>query len=109
VCCAAGNGHIVSSSTTSSSSSSRGSRAAHLVSGGRDKTVRVWSLHTGQCVYTFSDHSNWVRQVCFHPASVGGYVLSCSDDRSVRVFDLKVSAPKLLLLVLSLLLLLLLL
>ena len=58
----------------------------YLVSGGRDKTVRLWDTSTGLCLMTFADHDNWVRAVCFHPS--GQYVLSCSDDRSIRVFDL---------------------
>jgi len=85
-----------SSSSSSSSSStivesagtSSSSRAVHayLVSGGRDKTVKLWDAVTGQCLLTFSDHENWVRSVCFHPS--GQYVLSVSDDRSMRVFDI---------------------
>ncbi len=59
---------------------------AYLVSGARDKTVRLWDAVTGQCLLTFADHENWVRAVCFHPS--GQYVLSCSDDRTVRVLDL---------------------
>lgn len=34
---------------------------------------------------TFSDHENWVRCVRVH--SSGAFVLSCSDDRSIRVLD----------------------
>lgn len=59
---------------------------AYLVSGGRDKTVKLWDAVTGQCLSTFSDHDNWVRSVCFHPS--GQYILSVSDDRSMRVFDI---------------------
>ena len=68
-----------------SSISSRAERA-YLVSGGRDKTVKLWDAVTGQCLLTFSDHENWVRSVCFHPS--GQYILSVSDDRSMRVFDI---------------------
>jgi len=60
----------------------------YVVSGSRDKTIRIWSLlNGGNCVATFSDHGNWVRKVIFHPQ--GGYILSCSDDRTIRVYDLK--------------------
>ncbi|CAN0527986.1 unnamed protein product, partial [Ectocarpus sp. 8 AP-2014] len=33
-------------------------------------------------------HENWVRCVLVHPS--GAFVLSASDDRSVRAFDVKV-------------------
>jgi platelet-activating factor acetylhydrolase IB subunit alpha len=61
-----------------------------LVSGSRDKSVRVWDCSTGSCLMTFTDHENWVRTVQFHPSGGGGglYVLSCSDDRTIRVLDL---------------------
>lgn len=35
----------------------------------------------------FPHHENWVRSVVFHAS--GKYILSCSDDRSMRVMDIK--------------------
>lgn len=35
-----------------------------------------------------SVHENWVRSVLVHPS--GAFILSASDDRSIRVFDMKV-------------------
>lgn len=34
---------------------------------------------------TFADHENWVRCVRVHPS--GAYILSCSDDRTIRILD----------------------
>jgi len=59
----------------------------YLVSGSRDKTIKLWDVSTGQCLKTFADHDNWVRGVLFHP--LGKYIISCSEDRSIRIFDLK--------------------
>jgi platelet-activating factor acetylhydrolase IB subunit alpha len=36
---------------------------------------------------TFTDHENWVRSVLIHPS--GKYIISSSDDKSLRVFDVK--------------------
>jgi len=36
---------------------------------------------------TFRAHENWVRGVLVHPS--GNHILSCGDDRSIRVFDIK--------------------
>ncbi|CAM9460552.1 unnamed protein product, partial [Heterosigma akashiwo] len=34
-----------------------------------------------------TDHDNWVRGIVYHPS--GDYLITCSDDRSIRVFDIK--------------------
>ena len=31
-----------------------------LVSGSRDKTLRVWDVSTGQCLFKLTGHDNWV-------------------------------------------------
>ncbi len=36
---------------------------------------------------TFASHENWVRSVLLHPT--GKYILSCSDDKTIRVLDVK--------------------
>lgn len=41
------------------------------------------------CLMTFQSHENWVRCVLVHPS--GNHVLSCGDDRTVRVYDIKSS------------------
>ena len=61
----------------------------YLASASRDRTVKLWSVaNGGSCLMTFTGHENWVRGVMVHPS--GNYVLSCGDDRSIRVFDIKV-------------------
>lgn len=62
---------------------------SYLASGGRDRTVRLWDPLRGQCLMTFTAHENWVRCVVFHPSFK--YLISCSDDKSIRVLDIKVS------------------
>jgi len=57
-----------------------------LCSGSRDRTMRLWLVQDGVCVKTIRGHDNWIRDVLFHPS--GKYILSCSDDRTVRVWDL---------------------
>lgn len=60
---------------------------AFLISGCRDRTIKLWSVADGVCVKTFVGHDNWVRGVLFHPS--GRYVISCSDDKSIRAWDLR--------------------
>lgn len=40
----------------------------YIASGGRDKTVRLWSLATSQCIMVFKAHENWVRSIVLHPS-----------------------------------------
>lgn len=58
----------------------------YLISGSRDKTLKLWDVGTGVCLFTFIGHDSWVRDVCFHPA--GKYFISASDDKTIRVWDL---------------------
>lgn len=62
----------------------------YLASGGRDRTVRLWKISTVECLAVFKQHENWVRSVLIHPS--GNYVISAGDDRSIRVYDIKVRA-----------------
>eukprot|EP00658_Telonema_sp_P-2_P023521 TRINITY_DN19432_c0_g1_i1.p1 TRINITY_DN19432_c0_g1~~TRINITY_DN19432_c0_g1_i1.p1 ORF type:complete len:422 (-),score=78.60 TRINITY_DN19432_c0_g1_i1:398-1663(-) len=59
----------------------------YLVSGSRDKTVRLWDLTTQQCMRTLEGHDNWVRGVVFH--SSGLHLISSSDDKSIKVWSLE--------------------
>ena len=77
-------------SATKPSASAAGGQSSwdYLASGSRDRTVRLWSVAGGgSCLMTFRAHENWVRGVLVHPS--GNHVLSCGDDRSIRVFDIK--------------------
>lgn len=56
-----------------------------LASGSRDKTIRVWDVSTGLCLFTLLGHDNWVRGLSWHPG--GKYLLSASDDKTLRVWD----------------------
>jgi len=59
----------------------------YLVSGARDKTIRMWDVTNGLCLYILTGHDNWIRGLVFHPG--GKYFLSCSDDKTLRVWDIK--------------------
>eukprot|EP00735_Rhodelphis_limneticus_P001613 TRINITY_DN1225_c0_g1::TRINITY_DN1225_c0_g1_i1::g.26866::m.26866 TRINITY_DN1225_c0_g1::TRINITY_DN1225_c0_g1_i1::g.26866 ORF type:complete len:423 (-),score=26.81,sp/D3BUN1/LIS1_POLPP/51.64/8e-148,WD40/PF00400.27/4.2e-11,WD40/PF00400.27/3.7e-10,WD40/PF00400.27/1.2e-10,WD40/PF00400.27/1.6e-10,WD40/PF00400.27/3.5e-11,WD40/PF00400.27/3e-08,WD40/PF00400.27/1.5e-08,Nup160/PF11715.3/2.9,Nup160/PF11715.3/0.009,Nup160/PF11715.3/5.1e-05,Nup160/PF11715.3/1.3,Nup160/PF11715.3/0.0082,Nucleoporin_N/PF08801.6/ len=58
-----------------------------LVSGSRDKTIKIWDSATGGCVATLNGHDNWVRGVVGH--ANGTHIMSVSDDKSLRVWDLR--------------------
>ncbi|KAH8927891.1 dynein regulator [Atractiella rhizophila] len=61
--------------------------ASFVATGSRDKTIKLWDTTSGQCLWTFSGHNNWIRALVFHPS--GLYLLSSSDDKTIKIWDLK--------------------
>ncbi|RKP10356.1 WD40-repeat-containing domain protein [Thamnocephalis sphaerospora] len=59
----------------------------YVVTGSRDKVLKLWDTQSGQCVHTFVGHDNWVRGVVFHPA--GKFLLSASDDKTMKVWEMR--------------------
>lgn len=61
------------------------STAEFMATGSRDKTIRIWDAR-GNCLLVLRGHDIWVRALIFHPS--GKYLLSVSDDKTLRCWDL---------------------
>lgn len=72
------------------SRSTDGRLGLFVATGGRDKVIKIWDASNGQCLRTLVGHDNWIRGICWSPN--GKFLLSCSDDKTVRVWDLKAGA-----------------
>ncbi len=58
----------------------------HIVSGSKDRTIRVWNATTGETVVgRITGHTDWVNSVAFSPD--GHHIVSGSKDRTIRVWD----------------------
>ncbi|GAB7340287.1 hypothetical protein MBLNU457_6746t2 [Dothideomycetes sp. NU457] len=64
---------------------SSSSSAEFCATGGRDKLIKIWDCR-GTLIKTLVGHDNWIRALVFHPG--GKYLLSCSDDKTIRCWDL---------------------
>jgi len=58
-----------------------------LVSGGLDNNVKVWSIRKADLLTTFTGHKGYVRDV----QSDGDNLYSCSDDATVKLWNLSAS------------------
>ena len=61
------------------------SSAEFVATGSRDKVIKIWDGR-GTLIKTLIGHDNWVRALVFHPG--GKYLLSASDDKTIRCWDL---------------------
>lgn len=55
-----------------------------VITGSVDNTCIVWDVARGKDITTLEGHSQFVQGVCWDPA--GAYLVSQSNDRSVRVY-----------------------
>jgi guanine nucleotide-binding protein subunit beta-2-like 1 protein len=59
-----------------------------IVSGGRDKTIRLWNT-LGECKWTITDaHDDWVSCVQFSPNPQNALIVSAGWDKLVKVWEL---------------------
>lgn len=58
-----------------------------LVSGGEDKTIKIWNLNTGQLSRTLLGHSDTVRSVTL--SLDGQFLASASGDKTIKLWNLQ--------------------
>ncbi|KAI5118070.1 hypothetical protein M0805_003659 [Coniferiporia weirii] len=64
----------------------------HIVSGSRDKILRIWDAQTGNSVVeALTGHSEGVNSVAYSPD--GKHIVSCSWDKTLRIWDSQTGNP----------------
>lgn len=56
------------------------------VSGSDDRTLKYWSLTTGECLRTFTGHSSVINSVAFVPS--GQRAISASHDKTLKLWNI---------------------
>ena len=62
-----------------------------LVSCSNDKTIRIWDVHSTECIQILRGHTDGVRSVCI--SNDGYQIISGSEDMTVRLWDLQTGSP----------------
>ena len=58
----------------------------YLVTGGRDRTAKLWEVATGREMRTFLGHEGTVQALCFTPD--GKYIATGSTDNTVKLWNI---------------------
>jgi len=58
------------------------------ITGSGDRTIKIWSLNTGQCHKTLTGHTSRVRSLRMATSAAGEVLVSSGDDRQVRIWPL---------------------
>ncbi|KAI9223927.1 WD40-repeat-containing domain protein [Blastocladiella britannica] len=61
---------------------------AYVLTGSRDKEIRLWDTATGLSLFVFRGHDNWIRGICVPQVPDARHFISVSDDKSIKVWDL---------------------
>ena len=56
-----------------------------ILSGSKDKTIKLWDKGSGKMLKSFEGHSNSVNSVAFSPD--GQSILSGSSDKTIKLWD----------------------
>ena len=57
--------------------------SSKLISGSKDKTIKIWDMKTGECLQTFIGHSSDVR--CLHVLADNLHLSSGGEDKNIKV------------------------
>lgn len=60
-------------------------RKQQIIVGSDDNLLRVFNYNTAEKIKTIEEHTDYIRNIAVHPTQP--YVISCSDDDSIRMFD----------------------
>ena len=55
-----------------------------IISGSRDKTIKIWDANTGECLKTLKGHSDDLESVAYSPD--GTKIISGSDDPTIKIW-----------------------
>ena len=58
-----------------------------------DSNYKIWDIRTNKLIQHYTSHTQSINSVAFHPC--GNYLLTASNDSTLKIFDLFFVADKL--------------
>jgi WD40 repeat protein len=58
-----------------------------LVSGSKDKTIKIWDMRTKQLRHTLTEHIDWVTSLAL--SADGQTLVSGSSDKTIKIWDMR--------------------
>ncbi|MHB8124354.1 MAG: WD40 repeat domain-containing protein [Desulfitobacteriaceae bacterium] len=56
-----------------------------VITGGKDKTAKLWSIETGECIQTLEGHGGYIKSAVFSADSQ--FVVTGSNDSTAKIWD----------------------
>ena len=83
--CGGGEVQTLTGHTAGVNSVAFSSDGQRIVSGSRDKTLKIWDANTGKELQTLKGHTSYVYSVAFSPD--GQRIVSGSFDKTLKIWD----------------------
>lgn len=66
----------------------------YILSGSRDKSIKLWEVATGYCKKTFSGaHDEWVRDIVVSE-TLPNVFASCASDQTICIWNTEIPNPQ---------------
>ena len=59
--------------------------SSKTIASGSHTEIKIWNIDDGTCIQTLTGHTDWVRCIVRMP---NGNLISCSDDSTIKMWDL---------------------
>ena len=58
-----------------------------LIVGSGDRLIKRWNITTGECLQTYTGHTNWVWSIAY--TSCGSRIVSAGEDETIKIWNVE--------------------